>query len=86
MARCIKYAEGTVLTDESGNEVGVITSGGPSPCLKQNIAMGYINKPHNKVCRSSPIQRLLLDFREVGQVFEKCKEYRTCWGLRLFFM
>eukprot|EP00438_Fugacium_kawagutii_P025814 Skav200492 [mRNA] locus=scaffold450:251841:252566:+ [translate_table: standard] len=26
----------------------VVTSGSMSPCLKKNISIGYINKPHNK--------------------------------------
>jgi hypothetical protein len=76
MTRCVIYTEGAVLTDENGNEVGVITSGGPSPCLKQNIAMGYINKPHNKVCRS----RLSLDFRKVGHVLKSAKSTARVGG------
>ena len=38
------------IFDESGSkEVGEITSGGLSPCLKQNIAMGYISTPLSTV-------------------------------------
>ncbi len=33
-----------ILDAESGDEIGVITSGSFSPCLEQPIAMGYINK------------------------------------------
>ena len=29
-------------------EVGEITSGAFSPCLKKNIAMGYVEKPYAK--------------------------------------
>jgi len=36
-----------VLTPD-GEEVGEITSGGFSPCLGKNIAMGYVQKPHAK--------------------------------------
>jgi aminomethyltransferase len=33
---------------------GEITSGCPSPCLKQNIAMGYVDVPYAK--NGTPIQ------------------------------
>ena len=29
-------------------QVGEITSGVFSPCLKKNLAMGYVKKPHDK--------------------------------------
>jgi aminomethyltransferase len=31
-----------------GKVVGEVTSGAFSPCLKKNIAMGYVDKPHDK--------------------------------------
>jgi len=34
--------EGTPLLDAEGNEVGVVTSGGFSPCLKKGIGMCYV--------------------------------------------
>lgn len=34
--------EGAEILDKSGAVVGKITSGGPSPSLKKNIAMGYV--------------------------------------------
>ena len=33
---------------EDGEEIGHITSGGFSPCLKKNIAMGYVKKGYQK--------------------------------------
>jgi aminomethyltransferase len=32
-----------------GNVIGKVTSGCPSPCLKQNIAMGYVKSGFHKV-------------------------------------
>eukprot|EP00416_Gambierdiscus_australes_P015935 CAMPEP_0171057322 /NCGR_PEP_ID=MMETSP0766_2-20121228/1712_1 /TAXON_ID=439317 /ORGANISM="Gambierdiscus australes, Strain CAWD 149" /LENGTH=426 /DNA_ID=CAMNT_0011512407 /DNA_START=55 /DNA_END=1335 /DNA_ORIENTATION=+ len=40
--------EGAAVETKSGEVVGTITSGTMSPCLRKNIAMGYINKPFNK--------------------------------------
>ena len=40
--------EGAEITDLQGNLIGKVTSGAVSPILKQNISMGYINKPFNK--------------------------------------
>lgn len=41
------------IQDEQGNNIGEVTSGGFSPCLKKNIAMGYVksglHKPGTKV-------------------------------------
>ncbi|KAH0555642.1 hypothetical protein GP486_006413 [Trichoglossum hirsutum] len=34
--------EGAEIVDSEGNVIGKVTSGSPSPTLKQNIAMGYI--------------------------------------------
>ena len=33
---------------KDGEEIGFITSGGYSPTLEKSIALGYVNKPHNK--------------------------------------
>ncbi|MFT5258570.1 MAG: aminomethyltransferase [Saprospiraceae bacterium] len=41
--------EGTLLTDQEGNEIGKITSGGFSPTLGHPIAMGYVTKAHSKL-------------------------------------
>eukprot|EP00252_Welwitschia_mirabilis_P018223 TRINITY_DN40508_c0_g1_i1.p1 TRINITY_DN40508_c0_g1~~TRINITY_DN40508_c0_g1_i1.p1 ORF type:complete len:411 (-),score=76.60 TRINITY_DN40508_c0_g1_i1:157-1389(-) len=36
------------ILDASGNVIGEVTSGGFSPCLKQNIAMGYVKSGNHK--------------------------------------
>jgi aminomethyltransferase len=36
------------ILDLEGNNIGEITSGGFSPCLKKNISMGYIATGHHK--------------------------------------
>ncbi|OZJ04224.1 hypothetical protein BZG36_02965 [Bifiguratus adelaidae] len=40
--------EGAEILDMNGNTVGKVTSGGPSPCLKKNIAMGYVKNGLHK--------------------------------------
>ncbi|CAK9032608.1 Aminomethyltransferase, partial [Durusdinium trenchii] len=40
--------EGAEIETLDGQVVGKVTSGSMSPCLKKNISIGYINKPHNK--------------------------------------
>jgi aminomethyltransferase len=40
--------EGAAIETPDGEQVGVVTSGTMSPCLRTNIAMGYVNKPFNK--------------------------------------
>ena len=39
---------GAIITSAEGEEIGVVTSGGRSPILGSNIAIGYINKPFNR--------------------------------------
>merc|ERR1711916_324661 len=39
---------GSKILNEDGEEIGHITSGGFSPCLKKNIAMGYVKKGYQK--------------------------------------
>jgi len=39
---------GSELLDQDGNNIGHITSGGFSPCLSKNIAMGYVQKKFAK--------------------------------------
>lgn len=36
------------IQDENGQNIGEITSGGFSPCLKKNIAMGYVKTGFHK--------------------------------------
>lgn len=40
--------EGAAIETPEGEVVGTVTSGSMSPCLRKNIAIGYINKPFNK--------------------------------------
>mmetsp|Transcript_26513 Transcript_26513/g.36613 ORF Transcript_26513/g.36613 Transcript_26513/m.36613 type:complete len:410 (-) Transcript_26513:111-1340(-) len=40
--------EGVAITTADGEEVGVVTSGGFSPNLQKNIAMGYVKKAFGK--------------------------------------
>jgi len=40
--------EGAAIETAEGQVVGAVTSGTMSPCLRKNIAMGYIEKPFNK--------------------------------------
>lgn len=34
--------EGSLLVDEAGNEIGVVTSGGFAPCVGKPVALGYV--------------------------------------------
>ena len=36
--------QGYILEDESGNDIGTVTSGTQSPCLEKGIGMGYVLK------------------------------------------
>lgn len=40
--------EGAIIETPDGKAVGKVTSGTMSPCLKKNVAIGYIDKPYNK--------------------------------------
>lgn len=46
--------EGAKVFDKDGNEIGVITSGIPSPTLGTNIAMGYVKNGSHK--KGTPVQ------------------------------
>ncbi|BEI88836.1 uncharacterized protein CcaverHIS019_0201980 [Cutaneotrichosporon cavernicola] len=46
--------EGAKVFDEAGNEIGVITSGIPSPTMGTNIAMGYVKNGQHK--KGTPVQ------------------------------
>jgi len=48
---------GYPLADEAGEEIGVVTSGCPSPTLKKNIGLGYVPKAMSKV--GTPLRVLI---------------------------
>jgi aminomethyltransferase len=48
---------GYPLVDEGGEEIGVVTSGCPSPTLKKNIGLGYVPKAMSKV--GTPLRVLI---------------------------
>ena len=37
-----------IMSADGSEEIGIVTSGTFSPCLKKPVAMGYINVPHHK--------------------------------------
>lgn len=40
--------EGSLIETPDGKVVGKVTSGTMSPCLRKNVAIGFIDKPYNK--------------------------------------
>lgn len=38
----------TIVHPETGEEIGIVTSGGFGPSVGKSVGMGYCNKPHNK--------------------------------------
>ncbi|KAJ3111024.1 Aminomethyltransferase, mitochondrial [Phlyctochytrium bullatum] len=40
--------EGAIIKSPSGEDIGVVTSGCPSPVLKTNVAMGYVQSGFHK--------------------------------------
>jgi aminomethyltransferase len=41
--------EGAELVNQAGEKIGIVTSGGFSPCLQAPIAMGYVNTENTPV-------------------------------------
>ncbi|CAD7928514.1 unnamed protein product [Amoebophrya sp. A120] len=48
--------EGMALVTDAGEKIGTVTSGRESPILNQKIAMGYLDKPFNKVGTKVKVQ------------------------------
>lgn len=47
---------GTKVLDENGVVIGEITSGGPSPSLNRNIALGYVKAGHHKAGTTTKVE------------------------------
>jgi len=47
---------GTAILSPDGTQVGTVTSGGPSPSLKHNVAMGYVAAAYAKTGTSLQLQ------------------------------
>ncbi|GFT43334.1 aminomethyltransferase, mitochondrial [Nephila pilipes] len=57
---------GEKIFDSDGKEIGYITSGCPSPCLKQNIGMGYIHSDYAKI--GTPVEFRMHNKKVTGTV------------------
>ena len=42
----VSLDKATGLKDESGNDIGIVTSGTQSPSLEKGIGMGYVDREH----------------------------------------
>ncbi|CAD7925484.1 unnamed protein product [Amoebophrya sp. A25] len=72
--------EGMDLLDPaSGNKIGVVTSGRESPVLGTKIAMGYLNKPFNKIGSSVKvkIRSKTADAKVVKMPFVETRYYKV---------
>jgi len=71
--------EGAAIETSEGQVVGKVTSGTMSPCLRKNIAMGYIEKPFNK--KGTDLQVVVRGKRypatTVGMPFVPTKYYKA---------
>ena len=45
-----------MFSEDGAEEIGVVTSGAPSPTLNQNIAMGYVQAPFRKAGTNVQVQ------------------------------
>jgi len=50
------FVEGAKVFSKDGREIGIVTSGGPSPTLHENIAMGYVKGEFRKLGMPVDIQ------------------------------
>jgi aminomethyltransferase len=51
--------EGTVVSDASGRQIGIVTSGGFGPTVNGPVAMGYIDVAH--AAPGTPVQLIVRD-------------------------
>src|SRR5215469_8277452 len=48
--------DGYKVLDDSGREIGYVTSGSPAPFLKKNIALAYIPPQHDEIGSSVQVE------------------------------
>jgi aminomethyltransferase len=48
--------DGYKVQDESGAEIGYVTSGSPAPFLKKNIALAYVPVEHSAVGTKAKVE------------------------------
>ena len=79
---------GTKVFDESGsNQIGELTSGCPSPSLKKNISMGYVETPFSKVGTKVQfeVRKKMVNATVSKMPFVKCNYFTGKWEVSFQF-